>query len=94
MEVQKPLEDQLKREHKEKIDLEAKLLIRGNTVRALKKAMEVEKLREVRKLIQKVHNPKGMCSACLYRAMGRVGGRAHTYERGNCRYRSKGVVWE
>ena len=52
------LENRLDGELKEIADLEVKLLIRRTRARALEKAVEAQKLREVRKLVQKLHNPR------------------------------------
>ena len=93
LKVQKRLENRLKREVKEKMSLEKKLLIGLSNARVLQKAVAVQKLTQVRNLVRKLHNPSLSCTACLYREAGRVGGPAHTYERGKCRYRSRRVLW-
>ena len=87
------LENRLDGELKEIADLEVKLLIRRTRARALEKAVAMQKRREVQKLVLKMRKPKRMCIACCYRAVGRHGGPAHTYERGFCRYRSRGIEW-
>ena len=57
LEVQKPLENRLKREVKEKMSLEKKLLIGLSNARVLQKAVAVQKLTQVRNLVRKLHNP-------------------------------------
>ena len=87
------LVNRLERVFTEIAKLEAKLLARRGRAQALKKAVTMQERREVRKLDHKMHKPKRMCMACYCRAVGRVGAPAHTYERGFCRYRSKGIQW-
>ena len=73
-------------------DLEAILVTRRSRARALEKAVEAQKRRavearkrrEMRKLVQKVRKPKGMCIVCFYGAVGRPVGSGHTHERGSC----------
>ena len=97
------METRLKKELKDIAELEAKLAVKRSTVRALTKAVESLKRKEVKAMVKKAPKPKAMkakiklpnktCRACLYRALGKPGGSGHTYKRGECKYRSKGVVW-
>ena len=40
-----------------------------------------------------IKRPDGVCHACFYRSQGKAGGPKHSFRKGECKYRCRGVVW-
>ena len=81
------LNTKLKRQFKDLADLKAQgARLWRKAEASVKKALQAVEYRV------NVSKTKGVCRACFYRAVGQRGGPAHSYERGQCKYRSRRVL--